>query len=70
MYNNSLDGVLAYVQQSVCNSWLQLLDQHDPNVENCTRLPYNAHFNDMLNEYPAWSTDTNDIENTNKAQYR
>ena len=23
-----------------------------------------------MTEYPAWSTDTNDIENTNKAQYR
>ena len=23
-----------------------------------------------MTEYPAWSTDTNDIENTNEAQYR
>ena len=23
-----------------------------------------------MTEYPAWSTDTNDIENTNQAQYR
>ena len=23
-----------------------------------------------LTEYPAWSTDINDIENTNEAQYR
>ena len=31
---------------------------------------YHAHFNDILTEYPAWSTDTNDIENIDKAQYR
>ena len=70
MYNNTLDGVSAYVQQSVCNSLVQLSDQHDANAENHTQLPYNAHFNDILTEYPAWSTDTNDIENTNQAQYR
>ena len=70
MYNNTLDGVSAYVQQSVCNSLVQLSDQHDANAENCTQLPYNAHFNDILTEYPAWSTDTNDIENMNQAQYR
>ena len=70
MYNNTLDGVPAYVQQSVCNSPVQLSDQHDANAENHMQLPYNAHFNDKLTEYPAWSTDTNDIENTNQAQYR
>ena len=48
----------------------RLSDQHDANAENCTQLPYNAHFNNILTEYPAWSTDTNDIENTNQAQYR
>ena len=58
MYNNTLDGVSAYLQQSVCNSPMQLSDQHDANVENCTQLPYNAHFNDILTEYLAWSTDT------------
>ena len=63
MYNNSLVGVSAYVQQSVCN-------QHDANADNCTQLPYHAPFNDILTEYPAWSTDTNDIENTNQDQYR
>ena len=31
---------------------------------------YNVHFNDVLTEYPAFSTDTNDIENTNEVQYR
>ena len=36
MYNNTLDGVSAYVQQSVCNSPLQPSDQHDANAENCT----------------------------------
>ena len=66
---NTLDGVSAYVQQSVCNSPAQLSDQHDANAENHTQLPYHAHFNDILTEYPAWSTDKNDIENTNQAQY-
>ena len=70
MYNNTLDGVSAYVQQSVCNSPVQLSDQHDANAENHTQLPYYAHFNGILTEYPAWSTDANDIENTNQAQYR
>ena len=69
MYNNTLDGVSAYIQQSVFNSPVQLSDQHDANAENHTQLPYNACFNDILTEYPAWSTDTNDIENTNQAQY-
>ena len=45
-------------------------DQHDANAKNHTQLLYNAHFNDILTEYPVWSTDTNDIENTNEAQYR
>ena len=70
MYNNTLDGVSAYVQQSVCNSPMPVSDQHEPNAENCTKLPYHAHFNDILTEYPAWSTDANDIENTNQDQYR
>ena len=42
MYNNTLDGVSAYVLQSVCNSPVHLSDQHDANAENCTQLPYNA----------------------------
>ena len=70
MCNNTLDGVSAYIQQSVCNSLVQLSVQHDVNAENHTQLPYDTHFNDILTEYPAWSTDTNDIENTNQAQYR
>ena len=70
MYSNTLDGVWAYVQQSVCNSTVQVSDQQEANAENCTQLPYHAHFNDMLTEYPAWSTDANDIENTNQDQYR
>ena len=45
-------------------------DQHEANAENCTQLPYHACFNDILTEYPAWSTDANDIENTNQDQYR
>ena len=47
MYNNTLDGVSAYVQQPVCDLPVQSIDQHDANAENCTQLPYNAHFNDM-----------------------
>ena len=70
MYNITLDGASAYVQQSVCNSSVQPTDQHNANAENHTQLPHNAHINDILTEYPAWSTDTNDIENTNEAQHR
>ena len=36
MYNNTLDGVSAYVQQSVCNSLVQPSDQHEANAENST----------------------------------
>ena len=70
MYNNTLDEVSAYVQQSVCNSPVLVSDQQEANAENHTQLPYHAHFNDILTEYPAWSTDANDIENTNPDQYR
>ena len=70
MYNNTLDGVSAYVQQPVCNPPVQSTDQHDANAENQTQSLYHAHLNNILTEYPAWSTDTNDTENTNKAQYR
>ena len=70
MCNNTLDGVSAFVQQSVCDPLVQPSDQHDSNTENHTKVPYNAGFNDILTEYPAWSTNTNDIENTNEAQYR
>ena len=69
MYN-APDGVSAYVQHSVCNSPVPVGDQHEANAENHTQLPYHAHFNDILTEYPAWSSDANDIENTNQAQYR
>ena len=49
---------------------MHLSDQHDANAENHTQLPYHARFNDILTEYPSWSADTNDIENTNQGQYR
>ena len=49
---------------------MQPTDQHDVDAENRTHSPYHAHFNDILTEYPAWSADTNDIGNINKAQYR
>ena len=58
------------MQQQVCNPRTQSTDQHDVDTDNHTQVPYHAHFNDVLTEYPAWSTDTNDIENTNKVQYR
>ena len=70
MYNNTLDGVSAYVQQPVYDPPVQSTDQHETNAENHTQLPYNAHFNNILTEYPAWFTNTNDIENTNEAQYK
>ena len=47
---------------------MQPTNQHDANAENCTQVPYHACFNDILTEYPAWSTDTNDIENINQVQ--
>ena len=47
MYNNTLDGVSAYVHQSVCNSSVLVSDQQEVNAENCTQLPYHAHFNDI-----------------------
>ena len=43
MYNDTLDGDSACVQQSVCNSPVQLSDQRDANAENYTQLPYHAH---------------------------
>ena len=70
MYNNTLNGISAYVQQSVCDPPVQPTNQHNANPENYTCLPHNAHFNDILTEYPAWSTNTNDIEDTNEVQYR
>ena len=69
MYDNTLEGVSAYIQKQVCNPQTQSADQH-VNAENRTQVLYHTHFNDVLTEYPAWSTDTNDKENTNKAQYR
>ena len=42
----------------------------DVDAENHTQVPYHTHFNDVLTEYPAWSTNTNDIAKTNEAQYR
>ena len=44
---------------------MQSADQHEANAENRTQVLHHTHFNDVLTEYPAWSTDTNDIENTN-----
>ena len=70
MYNNTLDRVSAYVQQSVCNSPVPVSDQQEANAENNTQLPYQACFNDILTKYPAWSNDANDIENINPDQYR
>ena len=70
MYNNTLDGVSAYIQQPMCDPPVHSTEQHEANAENCTQLQYHACFNDISTEYPAWSTNTNDIENTNEVQYR
>ena len=70
MYNNTLDGVSSYVQQSVCNLPVLVSDQQEANVENHTQLPYHACFNDILTKYPVWSNDANDIMNTHPDQYR
>ena len=51
----------------MCNSPVLVSDQHEANAENCTQLLYHAHFNDILTEYPAWSIDAYDMENTNQA---
>ena len=62
--------IICVIQQSVCNSPVLVSDQQEANAENHKQLPYHAHFNDILTEHPAWSTDANDIENTNQNQYR
>ena len=49
---------------------MQSTNQHNIDAENHTQVPYHGHFNEILTEYLAWSTDTNDIENTNQVQYR
>ena len=36
MYNITLDGVPAYIQQPVCDPQTQPMDQHDVNAENHT----------------------------------
>ena len=40
MYNNTLDGVSAYIQQSVCNLPVLVSEQQEVNAENCTQSPY------------------------------
>ena len=42
MYNNSLDGVSAYIQQQVCDPQMQSTDQHDVNAENHTQVLYHT----------------------------
>ena len=70
MCNNTPEGVSANIRQQVCNPQMQSTDQYDVDAENHTQVLYHAHFNDVLTHYPTWSTDTNDMENTNKVQYR
>ena len=53
-------------QQPVRDPQMQPMDQHGVDAENCTQVPYQAHFNDILTEYPAWSMDTNDVGNFTK----
>ena len=69
MYYNSHEGISAYIQQQVCKPQMQSADQHEVDTENHTQVLHDTCFNDILTEYSAWSTDTNDIENTNKTQY-
>ena len=40
MYNNTLDGVSAYMQQPVYDPQMQSTDQQDVNTENCTQVLY------------------------------
>ena len=47
IYNNTLDGVSAYIQQSVCNSLVQLSDQHMP----MQRTAHNYHIRLILMTY-------------------
>ena len=49
---------------------MQPMDRHDVDAENHTHSPYHTCFNEILTKYTALSTDTNDIVNINKAQYR
>ena len=51
MYNNTLDGVSAYVQQPVCDPLVQSTDQHDANAENCTQLSYAASISCIFDLY-------------------
>ena len=53
MYNNTLEGVSAYIQQQVCKPQMQSADQHEVNAENHTQVWHYTHFNDVLTEYPA-----------------
>ena len=69
MYNNTLEGVSAYIQQPGYDPQMQSTDQHDVDTENHAQVSYNTFIDDILTKYPTWSRDTNDIENTNKAQY-
>ena len=70
MYNNTLAGVSLYIQQHVYEPQMQSTDQHDVDAENHTQVPYHTRINEILTKYPAWSTDQNDIANTNKTEYR
>ena len=52
----------------MCNSPVQLSDQHDANAENHTQLPHNAHF--MIRTKPKRPTaqpedNSENIDNTN-----
>ena len=70
MYNNNFDRVSANIHQQMCDSQMPPTKQQDVEPENRTHIPFHACFNDILTEYTAWSTNTNDIENTYQVQYR
>ena len=44
MSNDTLDGVSAYVQQSVCSSLVQLSDQHDANAGKLLTITISCSF--------------------------
>ena len=67
MHNNLLHSISAYVQQNVCDQQLPMVTQHDAKTTNHTQIPPDYDADDIMTEYPPWTTETDDIENTNLA---
>ena len=70
MYSNLLHSVSACVQQNMCRQQLPMVNQHDDNTANHTQILHDHNADDIMTEYPSWSTETDDIENTNLANYK